>query len=423
MPSVSLVDALSVFIPQVTALKSIPGIGKLTVPTFGFAMTTGPTINLPNMHMIEFPNPKWSLMHLLPNTPGTSFLMKLIPRKRKSSDGTSRGVILMGAFWKAGFSLQRLKKLRFKEPNLSLAEFADMIFSSFNLRSIKLPPSLASFAKASITKFSIDSATKWGNFSVNLGVLKLLKGVLPNLNLASSRLTLIDLSLNYGSKPYTWNFNSTCVGTFFGSSGKAHIRKVRNAFEFSFKSRSFALAKFLSQKKGGGYGVFSNLLKMFGVFKTTLSNLSIRIATKPTTLVSLGSVQFGSLLPKLHCEFLGLGMYTNTSSYLFGMEAGAVTLNAVVKTFLKFDISHIPFFGKLKIPDLTMLLMPYRFDFAKLKIIDAPLALLARHTNPEFKSLLLSIPIKFKIGTIVNMTAALANLKIDFHVSNITPGS
>ena len=321
----------------------------------------------------------------------------------------------MGNFLRGGFSLSRIAKLKGTESGFSLASFIDMVFSSFNLMSVKLPQSLSSFREASMLEFSINSTSKIGQFTVDLGHIQLLKGILPKLSLAESRQTKLSVAIGYDAEPFTWSMNATCDGTFFGSSSTAYVSRLSSAFEFSFAARNVSVRDLLSRKKGGGIGPFSDLMNKFGVLNLAVQHPKIRIVTKPVTVVMIGSITVGRLLPRLNCEFLGLRMFSNKSNYVFGMESGAVQLSDVVKTFLRFDISQIPFFGSLTIPDLTMTLMPKKIGIENLMIIDTPLSNLVMQGHSSGHALLLTIPIKFKAG-LVNTTSSLSNPKIDLWV-------
>ena len=406
-------------VPNVASLKSLNGLENLIVPAFGFSMATGRQPMPSDLKMVTFRHTNASLFHLMPNGPGAAFIIKL-SQPRDTANGSKleespQLVTLAGELLRGGFSLKRICQLKANEPSFPLSTIIGMLFPAFDLTSVKLPESLSSFAHASILQFSINSANKVAQFTVDLGQTHLLKGILPNQSLAESGQTLLSLSIGYHTKPFTWSMNATCTGTFFGLNGTAYIRSLWIGFEISFEATHLSIMNMMSTSSSGGIGAFLKLIRQFDLLDLPVQQPKIKIITKPITVYMSGSIKVGRLLPILHCQFLGQRLFSNKSTFMLQMESGAARLSSVVKTFLGFDINQVPFFGSLQLPGLTMMLMPEKLNLTNMGISDVIFSPLAMREHASRHSLLLTIPIRFKVG-LLNVTSALNSSTVDLHM-------
>ncbi|XP_065179207.1 uncharacterized protein LOC135809719 [Sycon ciliatum] len=417
IPKMSFVDILSIFVPSLKSLKSIKGIGQLQLPEFEFSMTSGLPLNFPDVKLLEFNYPNMSLMNLLPSSPGISFITQLM-LKLKRGEKSSANTTLIGHFFAGGFSLEPFKKIKFRNMPLSLELLVNTFFPTFNISSVRLPSSLGGFLKASIQRFAIDSKAKLASFTANIGALNLLKGIWPRSKAAISRVTLLSISLGYKSKPYSWNFNATCVGSFFKMPGKAFVTKFDQSFQFKFNLQKLGISSLVGQIPGVQH--LTSLLKRFQMFSLEIKRPTIKLLTKPLTIGADGSLSIGGL-PSISCNIYGTSLFTSKAVYVFGMEMSrSVSFSTLVKAFLKIDISGIPFFGDWKLPRLKLLLMPKRLNLSGLELFDTGLTRLAEMAKPSLRSLLASIPMHFpKIG-LYDFPTAMCGLQIDFNTGNAT---
>ena len=418
MESINLVKAISTFLPNLSSLTAINGLGTLTVPMFGFSMATGRLPDVSTIQMLEVQHPKLSILNLLPNAPGPAFITDLRTRHcadKSKSEGKPCSFTLMGSFLQGGFSLHRIPQLKGRQPNLLLASLIETIFSSFHLESVKLPESLSSFTNALVHGFSIDLTQKTAEITVDLGQIKLLKGIIPKQSLVNSRQTSLSLSIVYDTKPFSWFMNATSVGTFFGTRGRAYVWSLWKGFKFTFTAKDLPVLKLLSWDSSAGMGKLSELMREFGMLDLSIQDLAVSIMTEPLTAIMQGSVRVGQILPRLRCEFMGLKMFSNESSYTFAMESNSIKLSDVVKTFLKFDISDVPFFGSLQIPGVTMMLKPKNFSMTEYTFPDSWFSQLAKQAHASRRSLLLTFPLTLQAYTL-NVTSALNRLEIDLQV-------
>ncbi|XP_065179202.1 uncharacterized protein LOC135809715 [Sycon ciliatum] len=419
-PTCNLMTILSTFVPHLSALKSMPGLGSIRVPKLSVSFSTG---HLPsNITLFKSlwhstgKNSKggnFSLAHFMPPKPGFSFITRLMPK-------SGRGITLNGTLSSWRLSVGKMRLPNVTEGVLSVQNFITSFFPKFDLKSLRLPPGLANIQRAIVDVFKFDVKKKLLQLRMNFGKINLLKGVMQNSKLIACNSTIVSLNTSYSSSNCnTTGFQASCLGKFFGFPGLTLISRHPNGFLFSTELSRISLPSILGlvNSQTSSFGSF---LRSLGLSKVSLQNTVFQIVTGPLGMRFSGTLRFGDLR-NLMAHVHILNPFKRTSR-LFSMEllVANSSLSAVVKSFFKIDISSIPFFGKLSLPNANLLVL-FRTQSSPIpKFLDHNLVRIVQLNPSKMKSVLVKFPVNFgKLGTL-NLSSAISKMDVYFKMPNVS---